>query len=63
MSNFTAIISSPVVMGDQREVEKHLEDGKRLLQEGQLSEAVYHYSAAVGELLSSCQALGSWLDV
>ena len=31
------------------EVEKHLAEGKRLLQEGQLSEALYHYAAAVGE--------------
>ena len=31
------------------EVEKHLAEGKRLLQEGQLSEVLYHYAAAVGE--------------
>lgn len=37
-----------VVMGGQSEVEKHLSEGKRLLQEGQLSDALYHYAAAVG---------------
>ena len=37
-----------VVMGGQSEVEKHLAEGKRLLQEGQLSDALYHYAAAVG---------------
>jgi DnaJ family protein C protein 3 len=35
------------VMGGQSEVEKHLAEGKRLLQEGQLSDALYHYAAAV----------------
>jgi hypothetical protein len=35
-------------MGGQSEVEKHLAEGKRLLQEGQLSDALYHYAAAVG---------------
>lgn len=42
-------ISDTVVIGDQNEVEKHLAEGKKLLQEGQLSEALYHYAAAVGE--------------
>ena len=36
-------------MGDPSEVDKHLAEGKRLLQEGQLSDALYHYAAAVGE--------------
>ena len=40
---------TPVVMGDPSEVDKHLAEGKRLLQEGQLSDALYHYAAAVGE--------------
>jgi DnaJ family protein C protein 3 len=35
------------VAGGQSEVEKHLAEGKRLLQEGQLSDALYHYAAAV----------------
>ena len=38
-----------VVLGDQSEVEKHLAEGKKLLQEGQLSDALHHYTAAVGE--------------
>lgn len=39
------------VMGRESEVEKHLAEGKRLLQEGQLSDALYHYAAAVGQFL------------
>jgi DnaJ family protein C protein 3 len=35
------------VLGDANEVDKHLAEGKRLLQEGQLSETLYHYAAAV----------------
>lgn len=31
------------------EVEQHLEQGKRLLATGQLSDALSHYHAAVGE--------------
>lgn len=31
------------------EVEKHLEQGKRLLASGQLSDALVHYHAAVGK--------------
>ena len=38
-----------VVVGDLSGVEKHLAEGKRLLGEGQLSDALYHYAAAVGE--------------
>ena len=38
-----------MVVGDQSEVEKHLAEGKKLLQEGQLSDALYHYAAAVGK--------------
>ena len=37
------------VLGGNGEVENHLQLGKKYLQEGQLSEALYHYSAAVGE--------------
>lgn len=38
-----------VVLGDTVSVEKHLELGKKFLQEGQLSDALHHYSAACGE--------------
>lgn len=31
------------------EIENHLEQGKRLLASGQLSDALVHYHAAVGE--------------
>ena len=50
-SSFSLIPSSmaAVVLGDQSEVEKHLAEGKKLLQEGQLSDALHHYTAAVGE--------------
>lgn len=38
----------PGVLGGG-DVEMHLALGKKSLQEGQLSEALHHYSAAVGE--------------
>lgn len=37
------------VLGDQIDVNTHLELGKKFLQEGQLSEALTHYSAACGK--------------
>ena len=40
---------STAVLGDQTSVEQHLELGKKYLQEGQLSDALHHYSAAIGE--------------
>lgn len=33
---------------DEGDVKKHLEQGKKLLSEGNLSEALMHYSMAVG---------------
>ena len=36
------------MFADTVAVEKHLELGKKFLQEGQLSDALMHYSAAVG---------------
>jgi len=40
----------PGVLGDKAEVESHLAQGKKYLQEGQLNEALQHYSSAVGML-------------
>ena len=36
-------------LGLSSQVEKHLEMGKKLLQEGKLSESLLHYDKAVGE--------------
>ena len=52
-----------VVLGDQSEVEKHLAEGKRLLQEGQLSDALYHYAAAVGEFQCTLGAVYTCLYI
>ena len=38
------------VFGDEGDVNEHLEKGKKLLMEGNLSEALMHYSMAVGTL-------------
>ena len=43
---------SIAVLGDETSVDQHLELGKKFLQEGQLSDALYHYSAAIGMALS-----------
>ena len=45
----TCYICYSVVFGDSISVEKHLELGKKFLGEGQLSDALQHYSAACGE--------------
>ena len=39
---------SIAVLGDETSVDQHLELGKKFLQEGQLSDALHHYSAAIG---------------
>ena len=40
---------SLAVLGDQAGVDHHLALGKKFLQEGQLSDALHHYSAAIGK--------------
>jgi hypothetical protein len=40
---------SITVLGDVMDVNTHLELGKKFLQDGQLSEALMHYSAACGK--------------
>ncbi len=45
----STIIIGTGVLGDKADIDKHLQLGKKNLQEGQLSEALFHYSAAVGE--------------
>lgn len=37
------------MLGDKVDVENHLELGKKFLQDGELSEALMHYSAACGK--------------
>ena len=39
----------PPVLSDKVDIDKHLELGKKFLQEGQLSEALTHYTAACGK--------------
>ena len=41
---------SAAVFGEEGDVNEHLEKGKKLLMEGNLSEALMHYSMAVGAL-------------
>ncbi len=40
------------VLGDQAEIDNNLQLGKKHLQAGQLSEALFYYSAAVGKYLN-----------
>ena len=47
------LLSHPLsagVFGDEGDANEHLEKGKKLLMEGNLSEALMHYSMAVGAL-------------
>ena len=46
-----------LVLSDTVDIENHLELGKKFLQDGQLSEALMHYSAACGK---HCTNLMSW---
>lgn len=45
--------SLPIVLSNKVDVANHLDLGKKFLQDGQLSEALMHYSAACGKG-SSC---------
>lgn len=49
VTKHTLNCTNTAVFADQGEIDKHLQLGKKYLQEGQLSEALFHYSAAVGE--------------
>ncbi len=40
------------MLGDQAEIDNNLQLGKKHLQAGQLSEALFYYSAAVGKYLN-----------
>ena len=44
----TCTLLHEAVIADQSDVEKHLEQGKKFLQEGQLQDALQQYTAAVG---------------
>ena len=39
----------PLALSDKVDIDNHLELGKKFLQEGQLSEALMHYTAACGK--------------
>lgn len=45
----TLCISGAETAASQQEVDRHLELGKQFLVNGQLSDALTHYHAAVGE--------------
>ncbi len=49
MSRVLKVLVCSTVLSDEGDVQNHLELGKKFLQEGQLSEALMHYSAACGK--------------
>lgn len=49
------ILPGAETAASQQEVDRHLELGKQFLVNGQLSDALTHYHAAVGEYIKLCQ--------